>query len=291
MNITRRKALGIFGGLAATGLLGYSGWIEPKKIAITRNTIAKSNCGATRKVKLVQLTDLHLRHISDFHRSVAQQTIALKPDILLFTGDSIHNRNAVDLLDRFLALFPANIDKFAVLGNWEHWSNADIGHIRQIYLQHKCRLLVNESAVYPVMDKNLLITGLDDYTGGLPSMRDALKGHAPARNHLLLCHSPGYVDRIAPESDSTPINSPLFPEGISIRDFTFDLMLSGHTHGGQIAFFGFAPYLPEGCGRYARGLYTDVNPPLYVSRGIGTSIVPLRFMAVPEISYFEMELG
>lgn len=65
------------------------------------------------------------------------------------------------------------------------------------------------------------------------------------------------------------------------------LMLSGHTHGGQIAVGGWAPLVPPGSGRYVRGWFRgDGAPPLYVSRGIGTSVLPLRFGATPELAVF-----
>jgi uncharacterized protein len=289
MVITRRKAICMIGGVAAAGLLGYSGCIEPSEITVTRTAIPRNPAGTTRKLRFVQLTDLHLRNVSNFHKSIARITTALKPDILFFTGDSFHNANAIDLLDKFLSFFPKQLDKFSVLGNWEHWSYADIGQIRKIYSRHNCRLLVNETVNYSVGDKKLLITGLDDYTGGIPDLHFALKNQTPTLNHLLLCHSPGYVDRIAEEKNRPP--PPLAgTRPVSIGDFSFTLMLSGHTHGGQVAFFGFTPVLPENCGRYVHGLYSDVNPPVFVSRGIGTSTLPVRFMAPPEIAYFEMAL-
>jgi uncharacterized protein len=64
-----------------------------------------------------------------------------------------------------------------------------------------------------------------------------------------------------------------------------------HVHGGQANLFGWAPFVPPGSGSYLRGWYRDGNPPLYVSRGIGTSIVAARFNAVPEVAIFEISLG
>jgi predicted MPP superfamily phosphohydrolase len=68
------------------------------------------------------------------------------------------------------------------------------------------------------------------------------------------------------------------------------LILSGHTHGGQVCLGGWAPVLPRGSGRYVAGWYTDGAIPLYVSRGLGTTMLPIRFGAVPEIAYFEIAL-
>jgi predicted MPP superfamily phosphohydrolase len=67
-------------------------------------------------------------------------------------------------------------------------------------------------------------------------------------------------------------------------------MLSGHTHGGQIAPFGVALKLPHGSGGYVAGWYRGDGVPLYVSRGIGTSLVPIRIGATPELAQFDWSL-
>jgi predicted MPP superfamily phosphohydrolase len=66
--------------------------------------------------------------------------------------------------------------------------------------------------------------------------------------------------------------------------------LSGHTHGGQVAPFGIATILPPGCGRYVAGWYRDSGPPMYVSRGIGTSLFPVRIGATPELVRIDWHL-
>jgi len=67
-------------------------------------------------------------------------------------------------------------------------------------------------------------------------------------------------------------------------------MLAGHTHGGQIAPFGWTPFRPRGSGRYVGGWYRDTVPALYVSRGIGTSVIDARHRAVPEVPVFDWSL-
>ena len=72
------------------------------------------------------------------------------------------------------------------------------------------------------------------------------------------------------------------------RNINIDLVLSSHTHGGQITFLGFAPFKPRGSGKYLKGWYKQSEPKMYVSKGIGTSIFPIRFGARAEI--VEMEI-
>lgn len=66
-------------------------------------------------------------------------------------------------------------------------------------------------------------------------------------------------------------------------DLKIDLVLSGHTHGGQITFFGIVPFKPQGSGRYLKGWYKDTDPKMYISKGIGTSILPIRLGARAEM--------
>jgi predicted MPP superfamily phosphohydrolase len=125
-------------------------------------------------------------------------------------------------------------------------------------------------------DRKVVVTGLDDLVAGQPNFGVGESGSG-APNSLLLGHCPALRDVPAAQP-------PQNRRGIA-------LMLSGHTHAGQFAPFGWAPLRPYGSGRYVAGWYRDENRwPLYVSRGIGTSIVPVRFFAPPEIAVFEVSL-
>lgn len=113
--------------------------------------------------------------------------------------------------------------------------------------------------------------GLDDLVGGRPDTRRAFAGTEAADAHLLLAHCPEHRDRLAlaPSPFEAAVPSAADPAEIT-------MMLSGHTHGGQVNLFGWAPMLPQGSGRYVRGWFRDPGRvPLYVCRGIGTSVLPV----------------
>ena len=124
----------------------------------------------------------------------------------------------------------------------------------------------------------LRITGLDDLRSGRPDATAALAAAEPMPNHLVLAHCPAQRDQLH-----------LPPHHAA------DLVLSGHTHGGQVAPLGMPVVLPPGSGRYVAGWYGrqggDALPPLYVSRGVGTSLIPIRLGAVPEVAVFEWTLA
>lgn len=143
------------------------------------------------------------------------------------------------------------------------------------------RVIVGAAAV--------LVTGLDDLIGGQPNVARALATAVPSANHLLLAHCPPQRDTFATEAAASARRT---PDAYMIAPAlgTPQLMLAGHTHGGQIALGGWAPVRPPGSGRYVAGWYRDAPTALYVSRGLGTSVVPVRFGAPPEIAVFDWRL-
>lgn len=264
---TRRGFVIAAGAAAAATAVGIEAFVrEPRRLTVTRHRVG----GGASPVRVVQLSDLHLQAIEEFEREAAALVAQLAPDIIVLTGDSIDKGNRVSVLGDFLTLLDPETPKYAVLGNWDYWSGAPTTEFRRVYERHHCRLLVNESVAHEHNGRVLRITGADDLLGGAPNVESA--AGEPGQPHLLLAHCPGFRERA---------------EGAAPGRFT--CMLSGHTHGGQIRFFGFAPVLPRGSGRYVSGWYRgNGRMPLYVSRGIGTSFLRARLGAPPEISVFEV---
>jgi predicted MPP superfamily phosphohydrolase len=116
-----------------------------------------------------------------------------------------------------------------------------------------------------------MLIGLDDFTAGQPEI-PAQKQPDSAVTTLLIQHSPGYF---APQENL-------------ISRYRPDLCFSGHTHGGQITLLGFPIWNPAGSGPFSFGFYDTPLCRLYVSRGIGTSLLPIRFGARPEVAVFDI---
>jgi uncharacterized protein len=264
---TRRRFL-LAAGAATAAAVGIEAlWLEPRRLTVTRHRIG----GGPRPLRVVQLSDLHLQDIHPFEIDVASTVSSLAPDVIVFTGDSIDKRDRLGVLDEFLGTLATATPKYAVLGNWDYWSRAPVGELRTVYERHGCRLLVNETVVHEHDGRVIHFSGADDLLGGKPDIA-RLTTTEVGLPHVLLAHCPAYRDRV---------------EHRASRRFT--CMLSGHTHGGQIRLLGFAPVLPRGSGGYVSGWYHDRSAlPLYVSRGIGTSMLPARFAAPPEIAVFEI---
>jgi predicted MPP superfamily phosphohydrolase len=278
MKITRRRLLAV-GAAGAFAIVTDAVWIEPSRVTVSRHTLGVPE-GSGPLLRVVQLSDLHLRSVGSHEQRVAKTVSTLAPGLIVLTGDVVDRPDRLDVLGEFLSLLPNDALIVAVLGNWEHWARANLADLARTYAAHRTRLLVNESFRFAYQGSSVLLTGLDDSTAGRPDLTAALEETQPCSNHLLLAHSPAYRDQL-------PQSLCASPEG---QGGGIGHMLSGHTHGGQIALLGFAPFCPRGSGHYVAGWYGDRQPPLYVSRGIGTSVVPVRFGVPPEIAVFDWRL-
>jgi predicted MPP superfamily phosphohydrolase len=265
--------------------------VEPNRVVVSRHQFGRP--GTSPPARLVQLSDLHLRAVGHHETRIAAAVAAIQPDLILLTGDAIDDAHNIPLLERFLALLDQSATKLAILGNWEHWGGVDLSALARAYGRANVQLLRNESIVVTLGGHDLLVTGLDDLVGGSPDERAAIRGIAPRPNHLLLAHCPMHRDLFRVRAEGVQ-SLPFVGAAQAHVDpalVTPHLMLAGHTHGGQVAPFGWAPLRPRGSGRYVRGWYRDAPTALYVSSGLGTSVVHARLHAVPEVACFEWSLA
>ncbi len=275
--LSRRQFLAVSAALGCGALSGYALGVEPNRTGITRQTLCPEGASADRRVRFVQLSDLHLRKIGYHERDVAQKTNGLHPDFVVVSGDICGMHGGLDWFARFLALLDPGMPVYGVPGNWEYRAGLDLGRLDRLYRGHHGRLLVNETIRLHYGGADILITGLDDLLMGRSDVAAALRGAAPAGNHLVIAHCPACRD--------------LLPAQLSAGSaFDPQYMVAGHTHGGQVTLFGITPYLPQGSGRYRYGWYGGAGPRMFVSRGIGTTTLPVRFMAPPEIVCYDWHL-
>lgn len=268
--ISRRKFLLAGTALAGGGVLGDALVREPHSFEIREIKLPLAKVPPGRELRVVHLSDLHLRTFHDYYRKVAEAANALAPDIILLTGDYLEEKRNLGDVRRFLALLRAGHGIFAVQGNWDYWARLEGETLRRQFARADVTLLINEHFDLEVQGVPLTLLGLDypstaDYLQKVQGMAD------PERLNLLLSHVPA------------------FPH--ELLDGRVDLILCGHTHGGQIR-IPFVPpfYLPRFSGNFVEGLYhvgsTDI--PLYITRGIGTSVFPVRFLCRPEITFMRL---
>ena len=271
MKIRATWAWGVGVAVFLTALALYALNVEPDWVEVTTHNVeAVQSNRSNRKLRIVQISDLHLHGVADRDERLARQIRDLNADAIVFTGDIIDRAEKLELLESFLALLGPT-PRIAVLGNWEYWSQVDLKRLRAIYeFAPQSALLVNQKATVEIRGREVEFIGLDDFTAGKPDRR-LLRSQTSSVVRVVLQHSPGLYEE--PELPDAPQNQ---------------ICLSGHTHGGQVTLFGRPFWTPRGSGRFVAGWYETPSCRLYVSRGVGMSILPIRFGARPEVAVFEL---
>ena len=255
-----KSIIGVGGGLSAYGII--NAW-QMRKIEITHHQLKTSNL--TKSLRIVAVSDLHLPSKYAPPEELIDLINQQKPDIFALVGDTIDHRGNEHLASIFGDV-SARIGKYAVLGNWEYQGQVNSIDMRQVFNESDVQLLINES----VDLGDYVLVGLDDYVQGNPDYLLLKRVMQGGKRMILLNHCPGIFDNLPTKS-----NNPY-------------IVISGHTHGGQIAPFGWVFWVPEGSGPYVGNLYKKNNGFLYVMRGIGTTGLPLRIGSKPEILVIDL---
>lgn len=258
--------LAVFGCVALAVLL-YGGLIEPCWVRVTKYRLGEGNGGKTsdqKPFRLLFLSDLHagLHKQAKFYERIAQRVTALGPDIVVLGGDLVNERSKdVEDLQAIFQLKPP-LGTWFVLGNHDFFD--DPKALVKRVLQQGVRDLTNQSLTFKLGAQTLLeIVGLDDSWYGTPDMSLV---EAPKKGmRILITHEPDLLLDL--------------PEGCA------DVILLGHTHGGQIRLPGYGPLiLPQSVSRsYDAGERIWKNMRVIISRGIAETLVRARLGARPEI--------
>ncbi|HLX61220.1 MAG TPA: metallophosphoesterase [Planctomycetota bacterium] len=224
-----------------------------------------------RGFRIAFLTDLHHGPWTGlaYVRCAARMANELEADVVLLGGDYCHNApEFIEPCIEALGDLRAAMGVYAVMGNHDHYQSSAL--TRGAFEKNKIRELKNDGVWLERNGERLRVAGVDDFWMGGPQLQPALDGMRADERCVLVSHNPDFVDQIS--------------------DPRVGLMLSGHTHGGQIVFplIG-APIVPSCHGsKYIQGLMRTPNNLLFISRGLGTVTPPLRFGCRPEINLIEL---
>ena len=218
-------------------------------------------------MKIIFFTDIQMDYFYTKNRKRIRKIVDFinqeKPDVILFGGDYINKARGTEAVFEELKLLKAEKGIYSVYGNHDYY---DYKKITSRLKGLGIHILKNEGVKLATENGSIIIAGIDDYLRGEPDIEKALENTGGIFT-ILLCHNPDYFEIMPKESKEKT-----------------DIILSGHTHGGQVNLFGFAPFVPSKYGsKYRYGLKETESGRIYISSGLGGVVFPMRFMAKPEI--------
>jgi predicted MPP superfamily phosphohydrolase len=242
--------------LAAPGLAyGDASWVEPNWVKTRFINLA----GSSPTHRVVHITDIHHKGDRAYLEGVVAKINRLSPDVVCFTGDLIEDAHyipeALDILRKIKS------PVYGVPGNHDYWSNANFSEMGKSFATTGGAWLMDDLVLSA--DRKLQISGLT-CLGGRPVPIPIGKG---VKNIMML-------------------HFPLIAEQVQTQ---YDLLLAGHSHGGQVRlpFYG-AFVLPYWVGKYDQGMFRVPAGRLYVNPGLGWLVTRLRFNCRPEITVFDI---
>lgn len=268
-----KKILKIFGIMVILALIlySYARIVEPNLLTVKYENIYSPYVYDKDSLKIVQFSDTHISKYYDAEhlKKAVDKINAEKPDIVVFTGDLIERYNKYDNKDKIYEIWEAlneinaPLGKYAVYGNHDYGGGAERA-FREIMEEGGFQILQNEKA--NISSYHVNIIGMDDSIFGTLDKETIISFLDEGTYNIILSHEPDVAD--------------LFLE------YAADLFLTGHSHGGQVN-LPVISYTPPLAQKYIRGMY-DLNnyrqTKVYVNVGLGTSTLPLRFMAIPELT-------
>ena len=218
--------------------------------------------------RIVHLSDTHHSRYTELEHIARAVALAneLSPDVVFLTGDYVsHDANYIEPLAEVLGSLKSEFGTFACLGNHDHWTDAEL--ITRLLRDREISVLLNEGFRFKARDSAFWLAGVDDYMAGKTDLPAALRGSFPDEMKILLAHNPV-----------------IFRQAVRAK---VDLTLSGHTHGGQIKMRDPEKrILPRR--KLSSGLHHRKESKCYITRGIGTVVVPARYQCPPEVSLLEL---
>ena len=252
----RRRFLLAAGCLAPMAAIADAKWLEPTWLKIRRLNLAEGKPAH----RLVHFTDFHHKGDRKYGMSLVNTINSLSPEAVFFTGDLVEESRYLNEALQLLSGIRSPV--FGVPGNHDYWSRAPFAEI--------ARCLEATGGAW-LLDQNRILSELQINLIGL-TCRNILPRSAapePGLKNVLLMHYPAWAKRLSAHR--------------------YDLMLAGHSHGGQVRLPLYGPLMvPFGVDEYDLGWFDTPAGPLYVNAGIGWYPVPLRFNCRPEVTVIEV---
>ncbi len=255
----------LFLGVLLSYLYTETYWVETKEVVIESRDIPPEFDGK----RIVFITDIHAGPDFSPERvdGVVEKVNSLEPDLILLGGDYIDREyEYVSPVFDSMEKLSAPMGVYGVLGN-----NDPQYLTLKTFDESSLNYIGNTGEWIQINDSRIRVAGVGDFNNGQQLIDRALGDAAAEDFVILLSHNPDYF----PELDHSMV----------------DLVLAGHTHGGQVTFFGlWAPVMRTIYGqKYITGVIEENKSTMIVSNGLGTVILPIRFFAKPQIHVIELK--
>ncbi len=249
---------------------------------VARNAINEANSLTVESIEVAlprlpkKLDGFRIVHLSDIHHSpftdrnhienAVEIANELNPNLVFLTGDYVsHDSEYISPMAKIMGRLKSEFGTFACLGNHDHWTDSDLvtHHLRE----EKIEVLINEGFRFTAFGASFWLCGVDDHMAGKTDLAAALHGSYADEMKLLLAHNPAILRQ-------------------AVR-YEVDAMFSGHTHGGQVKIRDQEKKVLAHR-RLKSGLHKRKNTQIYITRGIGTVVLPVRYQCPPEISFIRL---
>lgn len=253
-------------------ILAYGFWIEPYHIEVRHLWFKDAEFKKILSGKIaIHLSDLHIDKIGRTEQKVLRLIDELNPDLIFLTGDYVKWGGDYEPALNFLSKLKAKIGVWAVMGDYDYRVSrksclfCHAPGTGKPTLRHSVRFLRNSVELINLPDGHLLIEGFDEGSEQSVFAGETLRSSTKNAPDIILSHNPLAFDQL--DKDQHVV------------------MLAGDTHGGQIPLPSWIWKLLgyEKNARYNQGYFQEGNKTMYVSRGIGTSHLPIRILRRPEV--------
>jgi len=257
------------GASAFLGMAGVCyGFAEASDVRVVRQTVHLPNLPeAFAGTTIAFLTDIHHgKYVNqEFIASIVRTTMTLDPDIIIHGGDYIlgTSKETAPCFE-VLAKLKAPMGMFGVMGNHDHYDRVSIS--KDCMRRAGICEMSNSGEWLSIGTSRIRIAGVDDLWKGEPDLKPAIADVKPDDACILVSHNPDFAE--------------------TLTDHRVGLVLSGHTHGGQVYVPGMVnPFIPSRYGnKYSKGFVEAPATQVYVSTGLGQTGLPVRYNCPPELT-------
>jgi uncharacterized protein len=262
--------------LIIISFLIYKANQNTKDIQINKIQIATKQPTKQSNLSILHLSDLHLENISITPTQLAAKLQHEKPDIIALTGDFLDRKRTIPKLVPYLEVLQRMKPThgiYAVLGNHDYvLKEPHLLQLKELLTAYDCTVMQNTSETIEIHNQRINIIGIDDYSTNRSDLQQSYQSVEDGIN-IVLTHDPNIV--------------------LEMDGYSFDYLLAGHFHGGQIRYpkayhlvkMGKLPRL-----NIVKGLHRHNNSPFYISEGLGQTGVNIRVGSRPEITLHDIAI-